>query len=230
MCLFLVVVTPALLWVFQGEAFLAVTERQAAEVLVVDGWIAGPGIRAAANEFRSGGYQYIVTTGGLTSSAWGQRRWGYAEAAEHVLLKAGVPQDRIILAPASDVSAQRTFASAVAVASALKAKALNPKAINVFSLGVHGRRTALVFQKVLGPQTKVGVIAWRPPEQPTGPWWRSSERAEAFITESVGYLFELLLNSGRSNNTAEEFPVENETAEGRILIDATILTERTCPA
>lgn len=223
-------VLPLALWILRGEAFLARTGRQAADVLVVEGWIAGPGIRAAASEFRSGGYQYIVTTGGLTSSAWGQRRWGYAEAAEHVLLKAGVPQDRIILAPASDVSVQRTYTSAVAVARALKAKTLRPKAINVFSLGVHGRRTALVFQKVLGPQTKVGVIAWRPPEQHTGPWWRSSERAEAFITESAGYLFELLLNSGRSNNTAEEFPIENETAKCRILIDATILMERTCLA
>jgi hypothetical protein len=207
MCLFVVLVTPVLLWFFKGEAFLAATEKQAADVLVVEGWIAGPGIRAAASEFRSGGYQYIVTTGGLTSSRWGQQRWGYAEAAEHVLLKAGVPPNRIVLAPASDVNAQRTFASAVAVARVLKAKDLRPRAINVFSLGVHGRRTALVFQKVLGSQTKVGMIAWRPQEQYTGPWWRSSERAEAFITESAGYLFELLLNSGRGNNAVQELPV-----------------------
>lgn len=199
-CLCAIFVAPALLWVFRGEEFLAVTKRQPAEVLVVEGWIAAAGVRAAAAEFQSGGYERVVTTGGLTSGSWGQRRWEYAEAAEHVLRKSGVPPDRIVLAPARDAETQRTFESALAVSRKLKSTGLKPAALNVFTLGAHARRTALVYRKVLGPEIKVGVIAWRPPEHQTGPWWRSTTRAEDLITQSAGYLFELALNSGRGND------------------------------
>jgi hypothetical protein len=39
------------------------TRRLPAEVLVTDAWIGRDGIRAAAEEFKLGGYEYIVVTG-----------------------------------------------------------------------------------------------------------------------------------------------------------------------
>jgi hypothetical protein len=56
----------------------------------------------------------------------------------------------------------------------------------------------LVFAKVLGPQTKVGVVGCIPMNYTKIPWWKSSERAKDVLTESFGFLAEALLNSGRA--------------------------------
>jgi hypothetical protein len=46
------------------------------------------------------------------------------------------------------------------------------------------------------------VITWKPPEYRSEPWWRSSQRAKELLSESVGYVFEFLLNSGRLSNAS----------------------------
>ncbi len=200
-CLFALTALPVLLWWFKGEAFLSRTEREPAEVLVVEGWIAPDAIRAAKAEFEHGGYRFIVATGSLSGDPWDSRRWSYAAEAEEQLLRMGVPRDRVILATPKETEAHRTFESAVAVWQALVAQGIRPKGLNVFTKGPHARRSRLVFAKVFEPGSKVGVVSWIPPGYPAEPWWKSSERADDLLKETVGYAFELLLNSGRTSNS-----------------------------
>jgi len=168
-----------------------------AEVLVVEGWIGREGVRAAATEFEEHAYKYVATSGGPTSGRWEKERSNYAEMAGLELAELGVPRDKIIVAPCRDTETHRTFKSAAAVLRALAATHLQPKALNVFTYGPHARRSRLVYAKVFGSETDVGVVAWKPPEYGLEPWWRSSQRAKELLSESVGYIFELFLNSGR---------------------------------
>jgi hypothetical protein len=179
-----------------------------AEVLVVEGWIGDGGIRAAATEFEQRGYQYVVAAGGLTDRR-NDRRWSYAEMASRNLIRFGVPKDKIILAPATDTETQRTYESAVAVWKVLQARGMQPKALNVFTLGAHARRSRLVFAKVEGPGTAVGVVDWAPSDYGATPWWRSSDRAKELLEETAGYIYEALFNSGRSSSS----PVLNATPD-----------------
>jgi uncharacterized SAM-binding protein YcdF (DUF218 family) len=205
--LFLLLGAPLLLWWFRGEAFLSHTERQPADVLVVEGWIGIDGIRAAKAEFDRGGYRYIITAGGQFHYRWGTQRWNYAEEAREILVRAGAPSDKVIEARATNSDNQRTFESAVGVRRMLEKRGLHPAAVNVFTLGVHARRSRLVFAKALPPGTAVGVISWTPPDyQPVEPWWKSTERADDMIKETTGYLFEALLNSGRGSNSPAQPP------------------------
>jgi len=48
---------PSVLWLVMAESFLSLTERQPADVLVVEGWIGIDGVKAAKAEFERGGYQ-----------------------------------------------------------------------------------------------------------------------------------------------------------------------------
>jgi hypothetical protein len=188
-----------LLWWFKAEPFLASTNRVAADVLVVEGWIGVEGVRAAADEFRSGAYRYVVATGGLTGAPWTERRWSHAEVAQQALILAGIPQEQVILArPPDDVHEQRTHASASAVRRALEANTVTPTAINVFTRSVHARRSRLVFAKAFETICPVGSVAWMPPGSEDPAWWRYSYRADDVLKESVGYLFELVFGSGRS--------------------------------
>jgi hypothetical protein len=202
LCLGSFLAVPLLWWWFYGEGFLSMTDRLPGEILVVEGWIGRDGVRAAGAEFEQHGYLYVVTTGDLTSgNGWEEPGWSFAEGAEHELIRDGVAKDRIIVATAKNTERNRTYESAVAVWRALRARGIEPKSMNVFTLGPHARRSRLVFAKVYGPKTQVGVISWSPSHYLMIAWWRDSERAREMITETVGYLYEVILNSGRRTNS-----------------------------
>jgi hypothetical protein len=203
-CIVTLLVVAVAWWCSSGESFLRLTRRLPAEVLVVEGWIGRDAVRAAGQEFEERGYQYIVATGSLTAERWGEGCGSFAEMTERELIRSGVPKDRIIVAPAKDTEIQRTFESALAVWRALQARSIRPRGLNVFTLGAHARRSRLVFAKVCQPGTKVGVVDWAPSGYEAGPWWCSSDRAKELLTETAGYLFEGLLNSGRGFNSPSE--------------------------
>jgi hypothetical protein len=196
-CLFLLIGACAAVWWFQGESFLSHTDRVGAEVLAVEGWIGSDGVEAAAKEYAKGKYQYIVVTSGLSGRSFDKRRWSYSEEAARELFRLGVPSDRVIQGVPEDTESHRTFASAKAVFKALVDRNIRATGLNVFTLGPHARRSRLVFSKVFGRDTPVGVVAWIPPSYVSERWWRSSERALDFFKETLAYLFEALLNSGR---------------------------------
>jgi hypothetical protein len=84
----------------------------------VEGWIGREGVRGAVAEFEHGGYQYIVSAGGLTSGRWEDQRESNAEMAAREMIRLGVPKERIIVATAEYTEGRRTFESAI-TASAL---------------------------------------------------------------------------------------------------------------
>jgi hypothetical protein len=196
-------------WWFKGESFLSDTDRQPPEVLVVEGWIGPFGVRSAFDEFESHGYKYVVATGGMSDQIWNDKRWSYALEGEKQLLRLGVPRSQLIVAVPIETENQRTYQSAVAVLKALQVANLHPRYVNVFTMGVHARRSRLVFAKVLGSQCKVGVISWLPSLYLHENWRSSSEHAVDFLKESVGYLFELLFSSGRGLGIGQGDPSAN---------------------
>lgn len=190
-------------WYFRAESFLSLTERYPARILIVEGWIGHEGIHAAKEEYDRGEYQYVITSGGPMNNRWAVEKWNYATESHELLLKLGVPADRIIEAPAQNSESHRTFEAARTVRDVLQSRNLPFTAINVFSFGVHARRSQLVFAKALDRRGKTGVIAWVPAHYRDGVWWHSSERALDLIKETIGYLFELFFNSGRLSNSTE---------------------------
>ncbi len=200
-----------LAWWFEGERFLSATDRLPADVLVVEGWIGPFGVRAAYDEFLSHGYKYVIVTGGMSDQLWNDKRWSYALEGEKQMVYLGVPRDRLYVAVPVETENQRTFQTAIAVRKVLEDHRLYPKAANIFTLGVHARRSRLVFAKVLGPETATGVVSWLPALYVHENWRSSSEHAVDFLKESVGYLFELLFSSGRgfSGNRATRLKPHN---------------------
>jgi uncharacterized SAM-binding protein YcdF (DUF218 family) len=190
-------------WCFGAEAFLSTSNPEEADVLVVEGWIDALGVQAAAQLYRFGGYHYIVATGGQTGKVWDTQRWDYAKEAAEQLIRLKIPHEEVIQASARHKEAQRTYEMAAASWRALHNAGIHPKGINVFTRSTHARRSRLVFSKVFGGDVPVGVIAWKPPGFEQEKWWQSSERADDMIKESIGYVFELLFNSGRGSNSPE---------------------------
>lgn len=184
-------------WFLGAESFLSVTERQPAEVLVVEGWIGIDGIKAAKEEFDSGGYRWIVTSGGPLGTRWETNPWNAAVEAAKLFRHLGVDASKVIQAPTGRIQTQRSFAAASAVREALRQRNLNPQAVNLFTQSVHARRSRLLLSKVMGAKTRVGSIAWVAPGDAQVPWWKSSDRALDLFKESIAYPYELLFSSGR---------------------------------
>lgn len=198
---FLLIGTPIGWWIFAGEGFFRVTQRLPAEVLIIEGFVHDEGVRAAKIEFENGPYRYIVTSGSLTPGHGGPEKWNYAIEAHDQLLRMGVPPEKVIAAPAVETESQRTFEAAMTVRRVLDQRGLHPASANIFTHGAHARRSRLIFAKALGSGVEVGSISWTPKDYSSGPWWKSSERAQDLLKETAGWLFEVLFNSGRTSNS-----------------------------
>src|SRR5260370_40929625 len=72
-CITAVLFTLVAGWFTYGESFLVETHRSQADILVVEGWIGRKAICAAVDEFKRGGYRYVVAGGGMWSERWGKK-------------------------------------------------------------------------------------------------------------------------------------------------------------
>jgi uncharacterized SAM-binding protein YcdF (DUF218 family) len=171
--------------------FLAVTHRVNSDVLVVEGWVHEYAIQAAVDEFRSGGYSRIFTTGGPVEGT-GRYINDYntsASVGADLLRKNGLASASVQMVPSRIVDHDRTYGSAVALQRWLTDHDIKVSGINVLTENVHARRSRLLFQKALGDSVRVGIIAVRNPDYEPKRWWSCSEGVRDVIGETVAYVY-----------------------------------------
>lgn len=159
-----------------------------ARVLVVEGWLDASDLDQAIAAFRRGRYERVVTTGGPMSSWDDPPRWkNFADRAADYLRShglSGVPVDSV---PAPASQQDRTFLSAVMAREWLKAQGVKADAIDLYSAGVHARRSRVLYEMAFGEGVEVGVMAARPENYDPEHWWRSSIGMKAVMSESIGW-------------------------------------------
>lgn len=169
--------------------FLAVTERVITPVLVVEGWVDIHGIKAGVEEFHRGGYERVFVTGGPVRGLGGylNDQSTAAGVSASRLKQAGVPPEKVQATPARQTARDRTYVSAVALRDWCAANGVKLTRINVLTQDVHARRTRLLFQKALGSQVEVGIIAVPHVDYDASRWWRYSEGVRSVIGEIIAY-------------------------------------------
>jgi hypothetical protein len=181
------------LWVvvfFGVHPFLAVSEPVRADFLVIEGWVPTYALEQGLAEFRAGGYKRLFTTGGPIAEGeqWSEHKT-LAEAAAARLRALGAAPEVVEPVASVAVSRNRTYASALGVRRWFQERGLAVKAINVMTVGVHARRTRLMYEKAFGKHVAVGIIAVRNRSYDPRHWWESSEGAKEVILESIGYIY-----------------------------------------
>jgi hypothetical protein len=174
-------------------SFLAITEPargvdgRGARLLIVEGWLTDAELDQAAATFRRGRYERIVTSGGPIEVWMGMPApWQtFAERGERYLATHGLADAGVtaIAAPAS--MQERTYVSAVAVRDWAAGSHLRVDAVDVYTAGVHARRTRAMFRAAFGPQVEVGVIAARPSGFDARRWWTSSAGTKLVLGETI---------------------------------------------
>jgi len=175
--------------------FLAITQRVDANTLVVEGWINENAIRAAVKEFQDNRYQRVFTTGGPVEGTgrYSNDFMTSASVGADLLRKAGVPDQSLQMVPSRVMDRDRTYGSAVALRSWFRDHNLVVSAVNVVTEDVHARRTRLLFQKALGKDVQVGIIAVANVDYPANRWWRYSQGLKNVVSEFAAYLYSRLL-------------------------------------
>lgn len=158
-----------------------------ARILVVEGWLDPPELDQAIAVAKQGRYERVVTTGG-PMIAWAPAcTWAsYAHRGADYLRSHGLADlpIEVVAAPASQQ--ERTYLRAVMLREWMQRDGVRAGAIDLYSAGVHARRSRLLFEMALGAQTQVGVLAARPASYDPAHWWRSTIGVKAVLGELIG--------------------------------------------
>ena len=188
----LAAVTSGYLLLKNIHAFLAVTGPVNTNILVIEGWIHRYALRQGADEFKTGSYQRIFTTGGPENGSGGYTNDYNTSAsvgADVLTKKFGLPSNLVQMVPSRVIDRDRTYSSAVALRDWFHERDIQVRSLNVFTEDAHARRTRLLFAKAFGPNVEVGVIAAQNPDYEADHWWRYSEGVEEIMGESIAYLY-----------------------------------------
>lgn len=112
----------------------------------------------------------------------------YADAAEARLETLNINPEKMIKVPVNP-AAHRTFATAVAVQKWLAGSQLSAKSVDVFTAGVHARKSWILFRYALGDEYRVGVIAG-PEHSYNSRRWMLSARGVRIVARNIfGYAY-----------------------------------------
>lgn len=189
----LILISLAFLGVFilsQIHTYLAISNTVTTEVLIIEGWIPDVSLEKAVRLIEQGQYDVILTSGGpLVRGSHLSEYSSYADLSAATLKKMGIYNARVFSVPSGQTDFDRTLASALAIKSWLSEQEMLLNSVDVFTLGVHARRTQLLFQKTLGSSIKVGVISSPHPDYDPTVWWKSSAGIKAVLSESIALLY-----------------------------------------
>lgn len=170
--------------------FLAVSSSSGRGVLVVEAWIPQASLMDAAQVFQKGDYQYLVLVGGpmRASEISSPAVESYADAAEVEVKTLDISPEKVIKIPVRPAT-HRTFATAVAVQQWLATSKPSVKSVDVFTAGVHARKSWILFRYALGDRYRVGVIAG-PEHSFDSRRWMFSTRGLWIVSRNVvGYVY-----------------------------------------
>lgn len=161
-------------------------DGQGARTLVVEGWLSADELRQALVAFRAGHYERVLTTGGPIDAQIDVGGWkNFAVRAAIALRADGLTGAPVIPVPAPETSLERTWLSAVAVDEWARHGHVALGSIDVFSAGVHARRSWLLYRMVFAGTVPVGVLAAQRTDDDEAHWWRSSAGAKNVLGEAI---------------------------------------------
>jgi len=188
--LIVILLALAALILFNLNFFLAPEEPVRTDVLVVEGWLPDFAYAQVVNEFHSHPYRTIITTGGpLEKGFYLEQYKTEAGLSAATLLAVGIGKDSVLAVPSPFTLKDRTFGSAISLRKWIDSTHAPVHSFNILTLGAHGRRTRLLFEKAFGGGVKIGIISARDLTYDQNRWWASSEGVRKVVDESVAYLY-----------------------------------------
>ena len=161
-------------------------DGRGASTLIVEGWLEEDSLDAAIAVIGRGRYERVIASGGPIDGWREGRSWPtYAERGADYLRRHGVTSIPVVAVAAPESAQDRTFLSAVVVREWLRRQGGRIDAVDLFSGGVHARRSRLVFRMAFGSEVDVGVFAAAPRRYTLERWWTTSDGVKAVLDEAI---------------------------------------------
>jgi len=188
--------------------FLAHNEPVQGQYLIVEGWLSEPALLEALTTYKTGGYKFLITTGGPDTRHINPLHETYAEQSAAFIQNRGFDDSNLIVIATPASAQNRTFLSAVMVRDWLTANSTVKSTIDVFSGDVHARRTHKLYKMAFADEIKIGIIAAQANGFDLQYWWQTSEGAKAVLTESAGLLWvTCCFNPGKRGSHQEKWGI-----------------------
>jgi hypothetical protein len=189
--LFLVIAVVFISAILTIHPFLSASHPSKGQALVVSGWLSDLDLQEAIDIFnKSDNYQILIVSGGtIHRGAFLSKYKNFAELGFASLKEMGFNTEKMVMAPALTVIKDRTYAEALAVKKKIMEIYLKINEIDVFTEGVHTRRSWYLYQLALGENYKVGAVSATIHHYDPDRWWTYSAGVRQTINESIAYIY-----------------------------------------
>lgn len=164
----------------------------------MEGWLPDYALEEAKRTFESHSYRVLVVTGVPIEQGFYLRDCkNYAQVGAATLRELGMKADLIAAVSCPEVPKDRTYATARQVRSWLEQR--DPQAsVDVFTLGVHARRTWLLYRLAL-KKHPVGIIPGKD-RRYDNRWWTTSSGFRIVTGEMIAFVYAKFLFYPRSSS------------------------------
>jgi hypothetical protein len=172
------------------HSFLALSNPSNSKVLIVEGWVPDYCLEQVYKLYQIHPITKIIITGGpLEQGSYLKEYKNFAALGAATLRCLGIPDSILIEVPAPYVQKDRTYTSAIAFKKWFISKNKPFSCADIITLGIHARRSSILFQNVLGNSLNVGVISIIDKDYNPKAWYASSLGFKMVITEVISYLY-----------------------------------------
>lgn len=109
-----------------------------------------------------------------------------AQLARSMLIKMGIDSAKVIAVEVDKFRINRTLSSALSFRKWIAASGMDLNGINIISLGPHGRRTWMTYNKILDEKYRIGIISIAEENDKKLTGWRKSLRT---LRETLGIIY-----------------------------------------
>lgn len=171
--------------------FLAISRPEGKGILVVEAWIPASALAASVNVFKSGNYESLVVVGGPIQSAGGVpgHPATYPDLAATRLEQYQFDSTKLIKINVPPASSNRTLAEAESVRHWFENSAQKACCVDVFTIGVHARKSWILSRYELGDICRVGVISGPQASYDPKYWFASRAGIRLVLRNLVGYAY-----------------------------------------
>ncbi len=158
--------------------------------MVIEGFVPSYALEDALETYRSDGYKRLIVTGiAITKYECTSVFTNTAEATIHAIRQLGFTDSIYSARIPDNVYVDRTYHTAIATGILFEEHPEWPKSMNIFSIGVHARRSRMMFKEACGSEFNIGIIAY--PDRSFNPdkWWKNSKGFRNVSNEFAATLF-----------------------------------------
>lgn len=171
--------------------FLAVSHPVGEGILVVESWIRAQTLAESPAVFNSGHYRYLILVDGQTQGNGSESSdpITYNDLAAERLEKLGFDTKKIVKISAPP-TVSTTLGRATAVKRWLTDSGTSVCCVDVFTGGVHARKSWVLFRHALGDRYRVGIISGEPRSSyHRKSWFLSATGIRLVVRNLAGYVY-----------------------------------------